>query len=471
MRLRCFAVRMGLTVLTGCATTHVSLPAKMAAPDFWRTPPAVLTSASSTEGPEWWRQLADPELDQLVALALTEHVDIRIASTRIQHARALKAAAVAEQRPNLGSRVDVRRERVPEARVRDTDGVAARIPPHQRSQIADQFVEATYEVDLLGRLALAAQTSEAELLATEAEHRAVRQWVAYEVVVAYVDARLADVLLPQTNRALELATDLLAAERTKREAGLSTLAAVRAVEDERAVAREALTDLERRRGLGLARLALVLGKAPAELAWSPVEDYFTQRFITGAIEADLPAAVLGRRPDVEAAWHRVVASTTEAERTRLDKYPQLTVTGSAGFVSETLRRWLTGDALGWAIGAAIQMPLVDTGRITARTDAALALAAERQLEYRKTVLQALNEVEAALTEAASAHERLRTAESALHRRMADTTAAHNLLRQGADDRLALLRAELAGTDAYQGVMTRRRDLILAWASVQKSLGR
>lgn len=471
MKLRFIAALAGLTVLSGCATTQVSLPAKMTAPDSWRTPLTKLTSESGNEGPEWWKPLADPELDRLIVLALEENADIRIASARIQQARALMAGAVAEQRPSLGSSLEVRRERVPETRIRDTDGVAARIPPLRRSHISGQIVEATYEVDLLGRLALAAQASEAELLATEAEHRAVRLWVAHEVVVAYADTRLAEVLLPQANRAFELATELLAAERTKRKAGLSRLAAVRAVEDELASAREALTNLERSRSLRLTRLALVLGKAPSELAWTPVDVYFARFPDTGAIDADLPAAVLDRRADIDAAWHRLVASATDAERVRLEKYPKLTLTGSAGFLSETLRRWLTGDALGWAIGAAVQGPLLDGGRVKARADAASAIATERQMEYRKVVLQALNEVEAALTEAAYAQERLRIAESALRRRVADATAASDRLRQGADDRLALLRAEFARIEAHQVLTTRRHELILGWASVQKTLGR
>ena len=469
MKLRFITALVGFTVLSGCATAPVSLPAKMTAPDSWRTPPAKLTPESAS--PEWWKPLADAELERLIELALVENADIRIASARIQQARALTAGAIAEQRPNLASGAEVRRERVPAARFTDTDGVAARIPPHRRNQFSTQIVEATYEIDPLGRLALAARASEAELFATEAEHRAVGLWVAHEVVVAYAETRLAEVLLPQANREIELATELVAAERRKREAGLSPLATVRAAEDQLADVHEKLANLERGRSLGRARLALALGKAPTELVWSPIGDYFASFPNTGVIDADLPAAVLDRRPDIDAAWHRVVASTTEAERARLEKYPKLTLTGSAGFLSETLRRWLTGDALAWVIGATLQGPLLDGGRIKARTDAASAIATQRQMEYRKVVLQALNEVEVALTEAAHAQERWRIAESSVRRRGADTTAASDRLRQGAGDRLALLRAELAVIEAHRAATTRRHDLVLAWASLQKMLGR
>lgn len=472
MKLRLPAVVAGLAACFGCAAPHVNLPANSPAPHTWRTPPDRVRSAdSSTEPFEWWRPIADPELDRLVALALAQNLDIQIAARRVQHARAVLAGAVAERRPTLGSSLELRQERVPETRIRDTDGSGARIPPYRRNLISDQIVAATYEVDLLGRLALAVQASNAAALATEAEQRAVRQWVVHDVVVAYADTRVADALLSQARRALAFATERLAAERIRREAGLSTPAAERALEDELAGAREALADLERRRRLGLARLALMIGKAPADLEWFAAEEYFDRFSLTGAIEADLPASVLERRPDIDAAWHRVIAATTEAERARLEKYPRITLTGGAGFLSETLRRWLAGDALGWVIGAVVQMPLIDTGRIQARTDAALAVAAEQQMEYRRAVLQALHEVEAALAEAVYARERLRSAAAALHRRAADRTAANDRLRRGAGDRSALLTAELAQIEARQTMMMRRHDLILAWASLQKTLGR
>ncbi len=475
MTLRVIAALVGLAVFSGCATTPVSLPAKITAPDSWRTPPAKLIletgNESGNEGPEWWKSFADPELDKLIVLALAENADLRIASARIQQARALAAGAMAEQRPSLDSSLEARREPVPAVRAKDSNGFTTLIPPYRRNPFSIQIVEATYELDLLGRLALAVQTSGAELLATEAELRAVRLWVAHEVVAAYADTRFAEAQLPWANQQIELATQLLAAERRKREAGLSTLANVRAVEDELSGAHETLANFERSRNLGLVRLALVLGKAPSEVSWIPVDVYFAQFPNAGGIDADLPAAVLDRRPDVDAAWHRVVASTTEAERARLEKYPKLTLTGSAGFLSETLRRGLTGDALAWAIGATLQGPLLDGGRVKARTDAASAIATQRQMEYRKVVLQALNEVETALTETVHAQERLRITESSVRRRVADTTAASVRLRQGAGDRTTLIRAELARIEAHQGATARRHDLILAWASLQKTLGR
>ena len=471
MTLRSVTVLAGLAILSGCATPSVHLPAKMAAPDSWRTSPAMpRTSEPSGESAPWWGQLADPVLDQFIALALAENTDIRIASARIQQARSQMAGSVAEQRPNLGSNLDARRERVPRGRIRWQDGVTVKVPPYLRSQILYQAVEASYEIDLLGRLSLAVQAAESELLATEADRRAVRLWVAHEVVVAYTDARLAERLLPHANRAFELFTALLNAERSKRAAGLSTLAAVHSIEDELAGVREALADLERSRSLGLARLALVLGKAPSELAWSPADAPAAQLPDIGVIDADLPTAVLDRRPDVDAAWRRVVASTTDAERIRLEKYPKFTLTSGVGLFG-TLRTWLTGEALGWAIGAAIQGPLLDGGRVKARTDVASAIAVERYMEYRKVVLQVLNEVESALTEAAYTQEQLRIAESATNRRAADTIAVSNLMHQGMSGRLAFLRAELARIDAIQLETVRRHNLILAWASVQKTLGR
>lgn len=109
--------------------------------------------------------------------------------------------------------------------------------------------------------------------------------------------------------------------------------------------------------------------------------------LSGAVTPDLPATAIERRADVAAAWQRVLAASDQAERVRLERYPALALIGSAGYVSEAFRRWLTGDALAWLLQAALQAPLFDGGRIEARTEQARAavdeLHATRQPPVRK----------------------------------------------------------------------------------------
>jgi outer membrane protein TolC len=114
---------------------------------------------------------------------------------------------------------------------------------------------------------------------------------------------------------------------------------------------------------------------------------------------------------------------------------------------------------------------VDGGRSRARVDEALATLEEQQAQHRKLVLQALGEVETALTAAAVARQRVDLAQAELLRRVADRSSAKAALTAGLGNRSNLLQAELAEGVVGESMLLRRLELILAWASAQKALGR
>lgn len=472
MKQRIFVILIMFSALAGCATTPLSPPEKIPLPEGWR---AGIAHSSADDArreppPVWWRHLCDPDLDRLITQSMERNVDIALAAARVQQAQAQLNFAAAERRPNVSLGGNISRERLPSTRIRDAEGERVRVAPDRKNQFATQF-RASYEVDLWGRLALAKQASHAERAASHAEIQAVRQLITHEVVVAYLDVRHAEALMPLANQSRDLTTELLAIERSRHAAGLVPSSSVRLVEEEVANTQNTLAEIERDQAIALARLALLLGEAPAVLAWQAQDGLPCRDQFSGSIEADLPISVIDRRPDVNAAWYRLIASTAEGERTRLGKYPELTLTGTAGWMSETFRRWLTHDAVTWVAGVAMQMPLIDAGRHRAKEEAASARRSEREAEYRKTVLQALQDVEIALNEAGFARTRLNVATVTQSHRNADVSQMQERRRHGLEGRPALIRAELAQVDATQSVMIRQHELVLAWAATQKALGR
>jgi outer membrane protein TolC len=185
----------------------------------------------------------------------------------------------------------------------------------------------------------------------------------------------------------------------------------------------------------------------------------------------LPAIALERRADVAAAWQRLLAASDQAERARLEGYPALTLTGSAGYVSEAFRRWLTDDAVTWALKAALQAPLFDGGRIDARKEQARARVDELYAQHRKMVVNALAEAETALSATQTARERVVFAEAELTRRVADRAAAAGLKSAGVGSRPELIQTEIEQLAAVETLSARRHDLLVAWANTHKALGR
>ncbi len=458
-----------VALLTGCAATAVHSPEQLAAPAAWSAR-IETDAAAAVQAAAWWEELADEQLNGLVELALRDSADVSVAAARVRQARAVAKESGANRLPQVEVGGSGLRERVPLSTVRDADGGKQAIPAYRQSRFAAQF-DARYEVDLLGRLALGESAAAADLAASNAELRAVRQWLAREVVLAYADLRLADARATFAREASVRLADLRNSEQERLKAGLVAHERLRQAQRTLAETSDAQVALGEDRHAALARLANLLGRPTGELQVQTRADYFAQLGLSGAVTPDLPATALERRADVAAAWQRVLAASDQAERTRLERYPALTLTGSASFLSSAFRRWLSGGALTWLAQAALQAPLFDGGRIEARTEQARAAVDELHANYRKLVVNALAEAETALSATQTARERVALAESELARRVADRAAASDLRSAGIGGRPELVQKEIEQLAAAETVSARRHDLLVAWATAQKALGR
>lgn len=469
MRRTSIAMILGAVVfLSGCAATEVRTPELVPAPSTWSaqisTAPADAPRLSS-----WWEELADQQLNQLVEIALRDSADISVAAARVRQARAFAKEAGANRLPQLDVGGVGLRERVAKSSFLDEEGERQTGVPYRRSNLAVRL-DARYDIDLLGRLALGERAAAAESAASVEELRAVRQWLAREVVLAYADLRLADERAAISQEASIRLGELLNAEQERLEAGLVARDRVRVAERTLAETRDAQAGFEQERHAALARLANLLGRSSVELQVQIRTDYFARLGLSGAVTPDLPAKVLKHRADVAAAWQRVLAASKQTEIARLERYPALALTGSSGYVTESFRRWLTGDALAWLFQATLQAPLFDGGRVEARTELARAAGDESYAHYRKLVLNALAEAETALSATQSAKTRVHLAEAELVRRVADYEMAVELQSAGIGSRTERVQKEIEQLAAAENLSLTRHALFVAWASTQKALG-
>jgi outer membrane protein, multidrug efflux system len=465
---------MAAALLSACASKPLPAPAPEAVPQAWAQVGASTPAAPSTAPPAepvqaWWRQLGDAQLNQLVDQALAANADVRVMAARLKRAQAGADLASAARRPQFGVSTSAARERLPATTARDADGGAVSTPAYRQSRFGLQ-AEGRYEVDLLGRLGFGEQAAASERAASAADLRALRQELALEVVQTYADLRVAEDRMAASQATSALIEQLLEAERRRLAAGLITRDDLRAIERQLADKLDEQADLQRQRVTAAARLAGLLGEAPVNVTLAPRAPWLASVELTGAVAPDLPAVVIERRGDLAAAWQRVLAAHQSAQSVQLERYPALTLTGSTGFASAALRRWLTGDAFAWVAQAALQAPLLDGGRSRARTDEALASLEEQQAQHRKLVLQALGEVETALNATAVAKQRVDLAQAELLRRATDRASAKAALAAGLGNRPNLLRAELAEGVVSESMLLRQHELLLAWAGAQKALG-
>lgn len=448
--------------LTACAITQPPRPEAVTPPRRWDA--AIPTAARAKVPTGWWQALGDPVLDRLVAEAQRANADVALAAARVLQARAQLAGAEAALRPSVRAGAGVDQVRIPAFPLGGDRQPAEDVTWPYAGFAVD------YEIDVLERLARATRSAQGEVAASELDRRQASKSVAFEVVRAYNDWRVAERQLRTLAQREALAEALLEGERRRLAAGVSTWRWVNEAEREAQGQRIERARIERDRDQARARLAVLTAKPLSHLALA-ADPVAGSGFAEVTVEAGLPASIIGQRTDVRATWQRLEAATTDIERAQLERYPRVTLTGLLGIVGSGFSGWLTSDALAWIAGVAATLPLYDGGRIQAQVDAAAARRAERQASYRKTVYQALTEVEAALIDWQAALEVLERERRQAELRHRDVDRQSRALDRGRARRADVLRLQLAASAADAAVEAARHDRIQAYAAVQHALGR
>ncbi|MEC5399008.1 efflux transporter outer membrane subunit [Uliginosibacterium sp. H1] len=385
-------------ILAGCslAPTYerpaVSTPAafKEAAVDNtqWKT----ATPAEAQARGEWWKLFGDATLDALQAQAAEANQDLKAATARLVQSRTLTRTARSEQMPQVGVGFGPTRQKPSPASQGLPADADTPITTVWRAQAG-----VSYEVDLFGRVASSVDAAQATAAQNEALFRSVQLALQADVAQAYFLIRELDAEQALLTRTVTLREDALRLVQKRFDAGdIGELDVARA-RTELAAAQSQSQGVARRRANAEHALALLLGKAPAEFALAP--DPLTRLAVADAvaIPAGLPSALLERRPDIAAAERAMAAANARIGVARAAFFPNLTLTGAAGFESNDL-----GDLFNWSsrsfllgpiAGTILSLPIFDGGRRQASLDRSRAAYEEDVASYRQTVLNAFREVE------------------------------------------------------------------------------
>lgn len=347
-----------------------------------------LASAQSVER-QWWTNFQDGYLNGLLEEATTRNLDLHILMGRIREAGANLQRSEAELMPqlNLASEAGVTRS-VPDASV-------SRQPVETRS-FSSQMV-LSWELDLWGKKRRQALASEAGYKAKQAEYRAGYLKLVSEVCLAYFEIRQLDEQLGLTEAFLAQSQRIRDIYQSQARAGLVPATHVLRQEAEVNSLTENLLELRRRRQVLVNRLSTLIGRPAGRFQVLPGS--LRQGLHLVEVPAGLPSQIMARRPDIIAAEYYVLESTHSVAVAEAAKLPSITLTGRGGLVSASI-----GALLGsWSLGLlpALSMPLFDAGLSEAQVkqrQAQLEVAAD---QYRKTVLEAFEEVENALANLAA----------------------------------------------------------------------
>lgn len=415
--------------------------------------------------PTWWQQFGDPQLDALVAEALSNNRDLQRAMSRIDESRAALRQARAEYWPTLSAGLTSAREH-PSAN--GATPVPAGFPKTFNDHRAT--LGAAYEVDLWGRVASANSAARNELLATQYAHDTLRNALVAQIVQSYATLQSIDARRQVFGAAVDAQRESLGLQRMRLDAGDIGELDVRQIEAELKANELQLPKLDRARGEAERSLGVVLGRSPeAMLEWA-ISRTVTPASAMGSLPDGIPSDLLMRRPDIKAAEARLRAAGARVDAARAAYFPRLSLTASLGRESLELSDLTRGSSLLWNAVASLTMPIWDGGRIKAQTEIAQAQRRQIELDYRDGVANAFREARDAIQAVDEAQSSVSTAEERI-RALARAAELTKLRYEGGElNRLDVINADRAVLTARADVAEERRSLAVAQSNLFRALG-
>nr|WP_017977401.1 efflux transporter outer membrane subunit [Sphingomonas melonis] len=453
-RLRVFARTLttlaATTTLAACIGPRPPAPAAsaVAPPPAWRT---TLGQGQPIRA-DWWNAFGDPVLTDLVARALANNVDLALAASRIDEARAAARLAAAQRTPTLGGSLPSTTGQTVSPFGTPSDALGAQ-----------PLITASYDLDLFGRLRAASRAAQAQLLASEGARDTVRLAIASGVASNYIALRALDQRLAVAQQTLTARTEALRIARRRAEAGYTSNLELHQAEAEYRATQQLVPAAQ----LAISRqenaLSLLLGENPGAIPRGAPLD----RLTPPPIPDGLPADLLRRRPDLFQAEQTLVAADRSLDSARAAMLPNIALTGSAGVVLSTK----LADPIGvFSIGASILSPIFDGGRLRAQSDAATARRDQAASAYRRTALVAFQEVDNALAGVQRSGEQATALGLQVDALAAALRNATNRYRAGYTSYIDQLDAQRGLLTAELALVQARADRLTAYAQLYQAMG-
>ena len=439
-----------LVWLGGCTVGPNYKRPVVAAPEIYRGAEQQAGSAvqnqdksASLSDEKWWEVFQDKELQELIRTALRQNYDVRIAATRILEAQAQLGIIRADQYPSVA---------VGGSLTNQQSAALGPIPSFQQTQ-GQLSVSAAWQLDFWGRYRRATEAARANLLANEWARRQVISTLIADVASAYFQLREFDLELEIAQRTLGSRTGSLQLTKTLQEHGANSMLDVRQAEQLVYTASEQVPDLERRIGQEENALSILLGNNPGDI---PRGLKLTEQSHPPEVPAGLPSALLERRPDIRQAEEQLVAANAEIGVARAAFFPQISLTGSAGYQSSSLSSLFTGPSGFWSMAGGLTQPIFQGGRIRSNLRLTQAQEQEAVLFYEKTIQGAFRDVSDALIG---------------YRKNREFRQQQELLTQAAQDaaRLSEIRYR-AGESSYLEVLTNETNYFTAELGLAQAQG-
>jgi len=476
--------------LFGCAVGPNYQKPQVSVEKEFAAGPGNITSNSPVE--LWWKSFHDPELEKLIAAAAGENLNLKIALLRVRTARLQRRVNASYLFPNVdadGGYVHAYGSKnvklplggsaggdPPGADPNDSSFDNQLSPlgkgglPGALTDLYQLGFDATWEIDIFGGTRRRIEASTYQLQAATESSRNVMVSLFAEVARDYLELRGTQARLEVARQNLKDEQEILDLVRSERKSGLANELEVTQAAAQAAITSATIPPLEAAGRRLVHALSILLSRQPDALV-AELENARPVPVSPPEIPVGLPSELLKRRPDIRVAERQIAAATANIGVAKADLFPKFTLTaGNMGVDSTSIDELFNWDSRYFLVSPTVTWRIFDAGRIMANIKLQRVGRESAVLQYRSTILTALQEVEDALVQYASDEQRHIDLVEALNQSRQSLTLARQQYEHGLRPFLAVLDAERTVLNAED--MLAQSDQIIATdlVAVYKSLG-
>ncbi|KND59071.1 RND efflux system, outer membrane lipoprotein CmeC [Candidatus Burkholderia verschuerenii] len=334
----------------------------------------------------WWQQFQDPALNDLIDTALKENKDIKVAAARVDQFLGQFQTTRSQLFPQIGAGANATRERVPTGSLTLPPGVGPVINQYQLA------LNATWEIDVFGRLRRETEAARANMLASEEGRRATILALVASVASTYIQLVSLDRQLAIAHQTVTSREESVKVFKLRFQYGEVSQMELAQAQSEYQAALATVPQLEQQIATQENAMAILLGRNPQAIA----RDRELDDLATPDVPAGLPSDLLERRPDLRQAEQDLIAANAKIGAARALYFPQISLTGLLGQQSSQFSQLFKGPARAWSFAGAVTQPIFTAGGISGQVKAAEAAQQQALFSYEKAIQSAFQDVDDSL---------------------------------------------------------------------------
>ncbi len=450
----------------GCTVGPDYVPPEIDMPDAWHEQATEGLADGSADIRTWWVLLNDPLLDALIERAGKRNLDLRIALARINEARAQRGVAFGQYFPDVDGVGFYQRSRASDNGFNPVpDGGAS----HDQENLHNVGFDATWEIDLFGRISRSVESADASLQASVEDYRDVLVLLYSEVAITYVDVRTLQARLIARRQNVETQRQTLELTRNRFDAEIAPELDVSQAERNLASTESQIPVLEAALYQAMNRLAVLLGQHPGTLH-AELAEYSAIPEVPASTTVGLPVNLLRQRPDLRRAERQLAAQHAQIGVATADLYPRFSLSGTFALEATNFSSTFDGDSKTYSFGPSFRWNIFDGDRVRSRIGVEDARTQQLLAVYENTVLLALEDVENAMVAYKQERRRYRSLQRSVAAAQRSVELVDTLYRNGLTNFQNVLDAQRALADEQDRLAASDGQITKNLVSLYKALG-